>query len=296
MQWHDFCTNPFVNFSPIEKVIMNGKENAFAPCLYLALLALLFSAYHQPANAGIIQVSYESLTGEGREGFDSFELRGLEQIHFDEILKVGIMSFGKHFEGQTISYGGWNNYNDILNGSASGPLTLVSGGEGQNVQLWGGGAGTLTEHIMGTGRIGFDSLYSAGEGAISIFFDYDQSHLGFSVIGGTGSYGVIQFWSRDGSLIEELSIHLYGDGNFRQFFGFTADDGERQIAGVSIYNIDYGGIALDNFVFDNLGPQDNFEKPASIPSPNTIGLLVLGLCGLYSRRYCDTRAGYKTLT
>jgi hypothetical protein len=69
------------------------------------------------------------------------------------------------------------------------------------------------------GPLGFPNLSANGEGALAILFDDDASEFGFEIRGinsGTGS-ATLDFYRRDGTLIESVNFALLVDGLFWRY-------------------------------------------------------------------------------
>lgn len=231
----------------------------------LLLAALLasgmvgISASAAPINA----TSYGSLTSTGLIDFEDLVAAPFPGTAIEGVLDLDGASFAERFDGQTTGVAG--NF-DTLTGSPTNPLTLVAGATGQNlVAANAGGIG-----IAGLGPLGFPDLDANGEGALSILFDDDTSEFGLEIRGvdaGTGDLN-LDFYRRDGTLIESVSFALVADG----FFGFVRELGIIDIAGVAITNDDVGGVGVDNIVFQ------------PVPEPSTALSVVLGLAILARRQ------------
>lgn len=236
----------------------------------------------QSANAGIIQVDKDSLSGIAGANFEDLNLSDWEQVTFGEIFESGNTSFGESFVGQTVSS---NGDFDNLTGQPSAPLQLVAGGELTNVTAVDGGAGDVgNTAIAGSGPLGYPNANAVGEGSIAILFDFDQSEFGFDIVGSDGGSATAQFWARDGSLIDEILFDL--KRQVFDSFGFVTDDSTQSVAGVSIFNNDPGGIGFDNFIFDVPGipgtPGSSIptDGGTAVSEPGSLALLGLGLLGL----------------
>ncbi len=106
-----------------------------------------------------------------------------------------------------------------------------------------------------------------------MLFDFDQSAFGFQLIGGDGGSGTVDFYRRDGSLISSLSLM----GLASAYYGFEREGSLQDIAGISIYNLDGGGVAFDNLKFTVQGVSGVPEGGATLA---LLGLSLAGIAGL----------------
>lgn len=235
----------------------------------LAALALM-------VGVGSAQAAAINLVGYG-------ELNPAQTLEFggsgvlDGIQTFGAAKFGERFSGQLL---GSDGDFDTLGGSPSKPLTLLAGAAGQNLVYSNAG-------LAGMGKAGVDVngnplANAVGEGAISVLFDGDQSEVGFQVLGGSnGSKLVLDFFRFDGSLIQSITLtDLFGQV---ALFGFQRDGGVKDIAGVSIWNSDVGGLAIDNLAFDVTTVRDPGD-PTPVPAPGVLLLAGLALVAAGSAR------------
>lgn len=102
-----------------------------------------------------------------------------------------------------------------------------------------------------------------------MLFDFDQSEFGFDLVGGNSGTAFVDFFRRDGSLIQ--SINLTGLTN--QSYGFSRVGGIQDIAGISIWNDDNGGIGFDNLRHDVPGVIGPPPTAGAVPEPSTYGAL-----------------------
>ena len=173
----------------------------------------------------------------------TFDDLGASGTNYDSVIDLPGVAFGEHFAGQTLSFSGDF---DVLSGTPSAPLALVAGQPGRNLSVFGSansGTGNLLE---GNGPAGFPASAAIGEGAIAILFSADQREVGFDLRGGSGGSATVRFFRRDGSLISTITLDNLAETayGFRRFFII------KDIAGVTIENIDAGGIGLDNVRFN----------------------------------------------
>jgi PEP-CTERM motif/VPDSG-CTERM motif len=225
-------------------------------------LVLVSLASADPIN----QVSYASLTGTQTITFDDVTGGGAPGTNYDAIFESGNTAFAERFVGQTRSTSG--NF-DTLSGTPSGPLALQVGAPGQNLNVFINGASQV---LTGLGPLGFPDFDAIGEGSFALLFDFDQSEFGFELVGGDGGSAFVDFFTRDGSLINSITL----GGLSSAFYGFSREGGVKDIAGISIYNTDAAGIGFDNLKHDVAGVPDG----ATVPEPSTFALLGLGLGAL----------------
>lgn len=211
--------------------------------------------------APINQVAYGSLTGTQTVTFDDVAGGAAPGTNYDGIMVSGGVSFGERFAGQTNTPSG---VFDILSGTPTASLAVVAGAANQNLNVFvNGGSQVLT----GLGPRAFPDFDAIGEGSIALLFTSDQSQFGFQLVGGNGGTATLGFYRRDGSLIEQIALTGLAD----LYYGFSRDGGVFDIAGVSIFNTDLGGIGFDNLKFD--------VPSGTVPEPGTLALLGLGLAG-----------------
>lgn len=216
------------------------------------------------AAAPINQVNPSNLTGTALVTFEDVAGGAPPGTSYDGILESGTVAFAERFVGQTRTTSG---VFDVLSGLPGGSLTLQVGAPNQNVgvALFG-----TSQVLFGIGPQGFPALSSTGEGSVAALFDFDQSELVFDVVGGEGGSATVQFFRRDGTLIDTVILGGLGDSSY----GFQREGALRDIAGVSIFNDDGGGIGLDNLRSDVRGRQG---PPGTIPWPAAGVLVVAGL-------------------
>ena len=245
--------------------------------LFVSVVAATSSVH-----AGITQINYASMTVDGRESFDAFS-GASNPVNSDAIYSHNGMSFGKYFSGQQLavetgSVSGIDQAWDRLDGSASGPLTLMAGEANKNLGFSAlpaaGGVIAGGGPTIGTTRTAPGGF---GSGSIAVMFDADVAACGLQIRGQNGGTANFSFFRRDGSLIGSTSIVLpgspdYGFGLVPESFGFQSGTGVSEIAGFSMWNTDKWGVGVDDFVFGG----------AAVPAPGAIA--VLGVAGFLGRR------------
>ena len=246
--------------------------------LFVSVVAATSSVH-----AGITQINFASMTVDGREGFDAFS-GASNPVNSDAIYSNNGMSFGKYFSGQQLavetgSVSGIDQAWDRLDGSASGPLTLMAGAANKNLGFIGfPGYGGV---IAGGGPVGGTTSMGSGgfgAGSIAVMFDADVAACGLTIIGQNAGTANFSFFRRDGSLIGSTSIALtgipIGGGSTTgpQTLAFQSGTGASEIAGFSMWHNDNFGFGMDDFVFGG----------AAVPAPGAIA--VLGMAGFLGRR------------
>ncbi len=224
----------------------------------------------------INKVTYASLMGSHIITFEDVVGGDYPGNVYDGVFESGNTSFAERFSGQINTRVG---VFDSLSGIPSGPLSLAVGKAGHNLNIFTFfGSNVLSglgeEEINPDG----DDL-TIGEGSIALLFDLDQSEFGFEILGGHNGNAVIDFFRRDGSLIQSLDI----GGLSSISYGFSREGRIKDIAGVSIYNDDPSGVTFDNFKHDVAGVPGQLpptEPPVSVPEPSTLALLIFGLASL----------------
>lgn len=231
-------------------------------CAFLSITFLATSVVAAPVNS----VSYGSLTGTELITFEDLPQISPPGTNYDSIVVSGGVGITERFVGQTLTYSG--NF-DQLSGSPTANLSLQVGlaGESTNIYAFSYG-GEYGNVLAGLGHRGYPVYDAIGEGSFAMLFTNDQSEFGFQLIGGDGGNAYIDFFSRDGSLIDSIIV-----GNLANaFYGFSRDGGVQDIAGISIWNDDGGGIGIDDIIHD---AESNY-----VPLPSALILLSSGLLGL----------------
>ncbi len=242
--------------------------NRFAAC---TLTAALWLVAHVAAAAPINRIDPGLLTGTEVTTFDDVAGGASPGTNYNGLFVSGGVTYGERFVGQVRSTVG---NADVLSGSPTANLKVQVGDANQNLNIFNyNGSQVLT----GLGPLGFPNFDAIGEGSFAALFSTNQSEFGFSLVGGNGGSAVIDFFRRDGSLIERVLLSGLSD----QSYAFSREGGVYDIAGISIYNDDDGGIGFDNLRFNvrSTGGDDN-----DVPEPGVFGLAALGLWAAVRRR------------
>jgi PEP-CTERM motif len=247
--------------------------------------------------AGITTTDYKLLLGQNPQGVALSSARCETNppktpdtfgCSLDKRLDLGPVGFGEHFKGQTVSAAGDF---DALSSPASlgGPLELMVGDTGKNLYLQEVSAGTVA--LGGVGPAGSEEgrplLESAGTGAVSILFADSQSQFGIQINDWDGNGGPTLFiaffdarGNRIGEVFELVAPPRNTDSNTSALsvvqatsadLGFVSS--ERNIAGVSIWNKDDGGLSFSGMVYSQAG------TPGTVPEPGALLLAGLALVG-----------------
>lgn len=214
-------------------------------------------------NGAISLVDYGTLTCEGLITFDDLPLAPLPGTNYDGIFESNGADFAERFAGQTLSYSG---NHDVLSGTPSGPLSLQVGAANQNINVVQSPDCGVDNVLDGLGPDGYPNSSAIGEGAFAVLFDFDQSEFGFTLCGGDGGTATVDFFRRDGSLIDQIVL----SGLSTQNYGFSRAGGVKDIAGISVYNADAAGVGFDNLCHDVPGIEGRYAldiKPGSCPNP-----------------------------
>lgn len=234
------------------------------PATLLAAVALAVLGWGlpaSPANAGLdpIQtVDPSTLTCNGQVDFED-----IAQSNYDSVFESGNDSFAERFQGQTLtSFDDGTSLFDVLGATATDPLTLQVGNAGENLLV----TSVTTAAVVGRGPTNFPED-NVGEGSIAVLFDFDQSQFGVTIEGvDSGGSATLDFFRRDGSLIDTVVVPLSGDGAH----GFQREGGVNDIAGVSIHNDDPLGVGYDDLCHDVAGIVGQ-PTPTPTPTPGPTG-------------------------
>ena len=238
----------------------------------LIALSLLAAASASVSAAGVSQVAYGSLTGTEVVDFDDIAGGSAPGTNYDAVFASRGVGFGERFAGQSVTSVGDN---DKLTGAPTGgSLTLMPGVAGQNLNVF---FYTTSNVLTGLGIRAFPNGDAIGEGAFALTFSTGQSQFGFELVGGDGGTAYVDFFRADGSMIDSIAL----GGLSNTFYGFSRDGGLQDIAGISIWNDDGGGIG-----FDNLKHDVKSTVVPGIPEPSTYAFMLagLGVLGALARR------------
>jgi len=178
-------------------------------------------------------------------------------------------SFAERFAGQTNTPSGGL---EVLSRTPTASLSLAVSATNQNLNVF---INAGSQVLTGLGPSGFQDFDAIGEGSFAILFSTDQSEFGFQLVGGNGGSATIDFFLRDGLLIDHLVVGGLADA----FYGFSREGGTFDIAGISIFNDDAAGIG-----FDNLKLKHDVKSEGTVPEPGTVLLVGAALASLAGRR------------
>lgn len=227
----------------------------------LMVLASGFAPVASTVSAQIVAVSPGSLTGTGLITFDDVAGGAAPGTNYNGIFESNGADFGERFVGQINTPLG---NSDVLSGTPTGPLTLALGPTNQNLNVV---FNVSSQVLAGLGPLGFPNFDAVGEGAFAVLFDFDQSEFGFDLVGGNSGNATVDFFRRDGSLIQTIVLSGLSD----QSYAFSRVGGVHDIAGISIWNDDLAGIGFDNLRHDVAGVVGP-PPTGAVPEPSTYGL------------------------
>lgn len=230
--------------------------------------------------APINQGSYNLLAGSDVLTFNEvdtkIDIANLTSVgtSFDDILISGGVAFGEHFSGQTLSTSG--NF-DVPSGAPTGPLALQVGLPGENLYPLTVRAISLQplqldNALAGLGKRGASSTAGIGEGVVSILFSSDQSQFGVQLLKLDGGNTYFDFFRNDGSLIQSFTAHV-ATGSY---VGFFRDGGIKDIRGVTIWNDDPNGMAIDNV------KHDVASSISAVPEAGSLSMALAGLLVMFA--------------
>lgn len=148
------------------------------------------------------------------------------------------VELSERFVGQTRSSDGAA---DVISGSPTAPLTLLSGGTNQNLAVVNFAPGVPV--VSGQGAELFPSPGASGPGAVAARFRLPQRRIAFNVVGSNSGSLRARFYNVNGELLSDLTISPLQD---RQYSFATSNDLD-EISGVLLTNSDVGGIGYHSF-------------------------------------------------
>ena len=174
--------------------------------------------------------------------FDGLAGGAAPGTNYDNLLTVGQATLGERFAGQTLAFSG--NF-DVLSGTPTSPLTPLAGAANQNLNIY----TPFPDNVLtGLGPIGFPNFNAIGEGSVAVRFKHKQSELAFEIYGSDPTAGApvtVDFFQGDGTLLDTWVNDPSIDGTY----GFATASGDKQIAGITIQNLDPAGVAYDDLCF-----------------------------------------------
>lgn len=195
-------------------------------------------------------------------------------VTYDGLLTSRGAVFGERFQGQTLStvtdiYTGAPL--DVLSGAPVGPLSLVAGAAGQNLAV---GQDGLTANLVPCGAYGCSNPNGYGEGAFAVLFSGPISYFGFQQQFGSGpGLTTLDFFDISGGLIQRVTVNTVGA------YAFARAGGVKDIAGVSVFTSDPGGLSYDNLVYDAPAAASGGGTTGGVPEPSAWALMILGFGG-----------------
>jgi hypothetical protein len=223
------------------------------------------------ADVAIQGIDPTTLTVGGSITFGTF---GADLSNHDGLLSVSGGTFAERFVSQSLSAAGDF---DVLSDGPTVPLSLQAGATNQNLStvfdppsnavVLAGVSAAGGSDVSGAGG-GFPAFNAIGEGSIALLFDQDQFELGFSITGANGGTASVDFFRRDGSLLQTIVLQLANVPD-PQAYAFRRVGDVRDIAGISIQNDDPGGIGFVKFLIDTPSGSTQFV-PANQPGTVTV--------------------------
>lgn len=161
---------------------------------------------------------------------------------------------GERFTGQRLlRVEGPESPHDRLEGQPDAPLTLETGAPGQGLSISFHRA-FRSSALYPLGPLAYPDMRARGEGAAAVLLTRDACAFALKIhteyvdeLGtNTGHVGAatVTFWSRNGRQLARFALKPQGGINTYGFLSDTAD-----IAGVTVENLDPGGISVDDIRF-----------------------------------------------
>ena len=234
---------------------------------FLAATAMAASAGLAHANP-INVVAYDP-TGKSLIDFEDAAATAFPGTVYNGTLTSGGATLSERFVGQVLTSAGDN---DVLSGTPTGPLTLQAGAANQSLDL---GTDNGTHNLIPCGPRGCADPNGYGEGAFAVRFGGGTGYFGFQEFFADSPNAVttLDFFDAAGGLIQRVTVGTSGS------FGFSREGGAADIAGVSVFTGDLGGLGYDNLLYDG-------HNGGGVPEPSAWALMILGfgLAGSAVRR------------
>jgi hypothetical protein len=210
--------------------------------------------------AGLVGASPITMTV-GPAPFSIVDSFGLPDGEIPGIYNTSDLMIAESFAGQMVSGGPGASFESV-SGSLTNPLTLLVPAAQNGVYITSGRLAGLAQ--------GLNDI-DIGEGLMSLLFTLDQATVGISLVGGNGGSCTLDFFARDGSLLDSVALTNLAN------LDYTFSSAGPQFAGITISNTDPGGIGIDNLRFDP--PSDSV-----VPLPSSLVLLASGSLGMLAFR------------
>ncbi|WP_205854165.1 PEPxxWA-CTERM sorting domain-containing protein [Phenylobacterium kunshanense] len=230
------------------------------------------------AQAAAINIAGYSTVGRHVIDFEDVAGTNFPGTTYNGILSSGGATFAERFEGQTLSFVTDNVTGaplDVLSGTPAGPLTLAPGAAGRNLAI-----GTdSTKNLLPCGDYTCADPNGYGEGSFAVLFSGGVSYFGMQQLFGhdTSKLTTLDFFNSSGGLIQRVTVNVTSS-----FVAFSREGGVKDIAGVSVFTRDPGGLSYDNLVYDTPAA----PVVTGVPEPATWTLLIggFGFAGTALRR------------
>ncbi|WP_243612062.1 hypothetical protein [Shimia aestuarii] len=222
-------------------------------------LFIAFCLSALPLRAEIRPVPYAELAATlgARQDFETLPLRPEPGFNLNQNIRTPGLTIGSHFAGQPLitRQGPPGASHDAPGpGTPPRPLPLRTDAPGQTLPV-AFPRGFGSNALLPLGPDGFARLSGRGEGAVALLFDSDQSAFGLRLhtdyaapLGRARPQGVVtlHIYDRSG---KQLARNTLRPGPGITEIGLRTSDDLPRIAGVLVTNLDPGGIALDDILF-----------------------------------------------
>ena len=225
----------------------------------LVSVAALAACIAGGAQAAPIDIVGYSQTGNTVINFEDIAGADFPGLVYNGLVTSGGAMFGERFQGQTLSFAvdpSSGAPTDVLSGAANGPLTLIAGALSQNLAIYRFGG---NNSLVPCSALTCGHPHGYGEGSFAVLFSGPVSYFGFEELF-TDSFAAtstLDFFNTSGGLIQRLTVSTVGS------FGFARAGGVKDIAGVSVFTRDPGGLGYDNLVHDAVAVSGGIPEPAS---------------------------------